>query len=164
VASDAGRDAPAATAPRLGLTALFDAIATALPHQPELGRRSMIIAFTDGFDTASFVDATTVLEMAKRASPAVFSVALTPPSLGPGFEQHERFFTDLADLTGGRFAKVRSDAEVGPAFLRALDEVRSGYVLRYAPRGVAARGWHEIVVKVKRPGRYEIRARRGYTR
>jgi VWFA-related protein len=154
----------AAPRARLGLTSLFDAIASALPHQPELGRRSLIMAFTDGFDTASFLDASTVLEMAKRASPAVFSIALTPASLGPGLEQHERFFEELADLTGGRFTKVRSDAEVGPAFLQGLDEFRSGYVLRYAPRGVAARGWHEIVVKVKRPGRYEVRARRGYTR
>jgi VWFA-related protein len=163
-ASDADRDAPVAPAARLGLTSLFDAIATALPNQPALGRRSMIIAFTDGFDTASFLDATTVLEMAKRASPAVFSIALTPASLGPGLEQHERFFDELADLTGGRFTKVRSDAEVGSAFLRAVDEFRSGYVLRYAPRGVATRGWHEITVRVKRPGRYEVRARRGYTR
>jgi hypothetical protein len=49
------------------------------------------------------------------------------------------------------------------AFLRALDDFRSSYVLRYSPHGVAAGGWHEIAVRVTRPGRgYVVRARKGY--
>ena len=153
--------------PHLGLTSLMDAIAMALPSLPQLGRRAMIIVFTDGFDTSSFLVPSTVLEMARRASPAVFSVALKPRSTQPSIDQidqDDEFFTDLADLTGGRFTKVTSDADVGTAFLDALEQFRTSYVLRYTPKGVAARGWHEITVKVTRPGRYDIRARRGYTR
>jgi hypothetical protein len=155
---------PAASAPRLGLTSLLDGIATSLPAQPEGGRRSMMIVFTDGVDTSSFLDEATVLELARRASPAVFVVALTPRSAGPEYDQHARFFTDLADLTGGRFVRLRSEAEIGPAFLDALTAFRQSYVLRYTPRGVDTRGWHDITVKVKRAGSFEIRARRGYTR
>ena len=35
-------------------------------------------------------------------------------------------------------------------------------MLRYTPTGVRAGGWHEIVVKITRPGSYDVRARRGY--
>lgn len=149
---------------RVGLTSLMDAIAMALPSLPQLGRRAMIIVFSDGVDTSSFLVPSTVLEMARRASPAVFSIALKPPSAQPSIDQEDEFFIDLADLTGGRFTKVTSDAEVEAAFLDALDQFRTSYVLRYTPNGVSARGWHEIAVNVTRPGRYDIRARRGYTR
>ncbi len=159
-----GASTPKAGPPQLGLTSLRDAIAIALPSLPQLGRRAMIIVFSDGVDTSSFLGPSTVLEMARRASPAVFSVALKPRSAEPAADQEDEFFSDLADLTGGRFTKVTSDADVGTAFLDALEQFRTSYVLRYTPTGVSARGWHEIAVKVTRPGRYDIRARKGYTR
>ena len=35
-------------------------------------------------------------------------------------------------------------------------------MLRYVPNGVALTGWHDIDVKVLRPGRFTVRARKGY--
>jgi hypothetical protein len=40
--------------------------------------------------------------------------------------------------------------------------MRTGYLLRYVPRGVPAGGWHEVSVKVDRPGRFDVDHRRGY--
>jgi hypothetical protein len=70
---------------------------------------------------------------------------------------------------------VRNDTELWAArwtlaldgieqmFLRALDDFRTSYVLRYAAEGVARAGWHEIAVRVIKPGtRYDVRARKGY--
>jgi hypothetical protein len=95
-----------------------------------------------------------------------------------------QFFEELADITGGRlqmvphvpFMGVVQDGNVvrgtfggderllDAPFLRALEDFRTSYVLRYAPTGVASGGWHEITVRVpKGRGRYQIRARRGYT-
>jgi hypothetical protein len=35
-------------------------------------------------------------------------------------------------------------------------------MLRYSPQGVPAAGWHEIVVTIARPGKFDVRARGGY--
>ena len=92
-----------------------------------------------------------------------------------------RFYNDLAAFTGGTVQTVepltvlRHDtatrslrAKIGDdglanAFLRALDEFRSSYVLRYTPVDVRVSGWREIAVRAVRPGgRYTVRARKGY--
>ncbi|HSC28379.1 MAG TPA: hypothetical protein VLD67_13955 [Vicinamibacterales bacterium] len=93
-----------------------------------------------------------------------------------------RFFEELADATGGRvevvrpFRVQRHDTKsfsfrwqlvVGleDSFVRALDDFRSAYVLRYTPEGVGTGGWHEVAVRVtKAGGQYEVRARKGYER
>jgi len=48
-------------------------------------------------------------------------------------------------------------------FLRALDEFRTSYVLRYTLQGVKRAGWHDLSVRIVKPGtNYSVRARRGY--
>jgi len=50
-------------------------------------------------------------------------------------------------------------------FIKALDDFRTSYVLNYQLAGVPRPGWHEVTVRVKRPGgdRYTVRTRNGYT-
>jgi hypothetical protein len=49
-------------------------------------------------------------------------------------------------------------------FIRIIDDFRASYVLHYSLAGVPRAGWHEVTVKVKRPGsqKYRVRARNGY--
>lgn len=61
--------------------------------------------------------------------------------------------------TGGSLHHLSAGED---AFKRILDEYRHTYLLRYSPRGVDRGGWHEIDVKVTRPGSFNIRARKGY--
>jgi len=71
----------------------------------------------------------------------------------------------IAESTGGREIRpaLFRESTVGP--LRdMLDEIRSAYILRYTPQGVAESGWHPITVKVTKPGSYDIRVRTGYER
>ena len=58
--------------------------------------------------------------------------------------------------------QVLRNQDLGPAFVRALNDFRTSYVLRYAIQGQAKAGWHELQVRVTRPGEYEVRARKGY--
>ena len=51
---------------------------------------------------------------------------------------------------------------VSRVFKSMLDDFRATYVLQYVPHGVAAEGWHEVSVTVKKHPKYEIRARKGY--
>ena len=55
------------------------------------------------------------------------------------------------------------DPGLSEAFLRAIQDFRSSYVLRYTPEGVAPAEWHEIKVKVLKSGRHTVRARKGYS-
>lgn len=178
-----------------GEAALFDAIAAAFEVPCDPGRRSLTIVFSAGRDTRSQVVPAQVLQLAKRANTAVFMVharlnfapterppdgasALPVPTVS--FSVPERFYRDVAEMTGGtvqlvepltvrrhdterRSMRVRlGDDGLSGAFLRAIEDFRSSYVLRYTPADVAATDWHEINVKVLR-GRYTVRARKGYT-
>jgi VWFA-related protein len=144
-----------------GSTSLFDALALALVAERPIGRRQMMIVFTDGRDTMSVLSEAALLDTARRADSAIFAVALnantvvarlrTPPLL-----------TTLTTLTGGRLQELQSGDDLSGSFLRALDEFRASYVVRYVLGGVPRAGWHEINVKVKRPGNLTVRARKGY--
>jgi VWFA-related protein len=75
---------------------------------------------------------------------------------------NEDTFTELTARTGGRLFIVDYQDSVGDAFKRILDEYRTSYVLQYTPTGVPREGWHELAVRVKRPGRLQVVARKGY--
>jgi VWFA-related protein len=67
---------------------------------------------------------------------------------------------DIASETGGEIWRAEGGAQLQTAFLQALAEVKSRYLLRFEPSAPAP-GWHTIAVKLKaRKG--EVRARKGY--
>ena len=136
----------------------------------------MAIVFTDGFDTISFLDEAAVLEIARRSHMAVFLVATTQF----GEKVPEPFFSRLAELTGGlaqiippytvvntgrstRLTFGPPDDMLDAPFLRALQDFRTSYVVRYTPEGVPRTGWHQLAVRVtKGGGPYSVRTRDGY--
>jgi Ca-activated chloride channel family protein len=150
----------------IGQTSLVDAMTVALIREPEAGRRRMAIVFTDGLDTTSFLDGSTLVDVARRAETAVFTVALTrgtarrvvrPP--------HQPLFETLAEATGGAFAVLQPNQDLGASFAQAFEEFRTSYVLRYAYQGPIRSGWHPLSVRITRRsarGPYEVRARQGY--
>lgn len=153
-------DVAALLSPGQGDTALFDAMAAALIRPSRSTHRQMLLVFTDGADTVSFLDAGMVREIAPRADPSIFVVALAARGRTP---PHDALFETLAEMTGGRFTAVNDVDTVGDSFVRALDEFRSSYT-RYSMTSASQRGWHDIAVRITRPGGYKVRARRGYER
>jgi hypothetical protein len=57
---------------------------------------------------------------------------------------------------------IRRHDDVGASFLRAVEDFRSSYVLRYAYEGPPLRGWHELSVRVLTSTGLDVRARNGY--
>jgi hypothetical protein len=57
---------------------------------------------------------------------------------------------------------MKPDESIAAFFESILANFRQRYVLRYQPRGVPPDGWHTITVKVTKPGKYDVQARRGY--
>lgn len=136
-----------------GDTALVDAsYAGLVAGESDLGR-SLLIIFSDGLDTASWLTPARVLETARRSEVVVYAVA-SSPSRSP-------FLRDLTALTGGQVFETERGSDLTGAFQRVLDEFRYRYLVTYTPRGVSNTGWHQLGVRIRKPGA-TVRARPGY--
>jgi VWFA-related protein len=137
-----------------GQTALVDgAYAGIMVGESDAGR-ALLIVFSDGVDTSSWLRADAVLDAAKRADVVVYGVSVVS-RLKP------EFLRDLTSLTGGRLFEIDKTANLASTFLGILDEFRHRYLVSYTPKGVAKDGWHKLDVRV-RNRRGAIKARPGY--
>jgi len=137
-----------------GATALIDACFAALVlGESEFGR-SLLIVFSDGYDTSSWLTAERVLETAKRPDVVVYSVSAAR-------SRSATFLGQMSRLTGGTLFEVESTKNMAGVFLKVLGEFRQRYLIGYSPRGVEQSGWHRLDVRVK--GRnVRTKARPGY--
>ena len=137
-----------------GDTALRDATHAALVLADSQPARPLVILFSDGTDTSSFLQPDLVLDTARRTGPVAYAVVSADADT-------DDFLDDLVRLTGGRRLEVASLDRLSDAFAEILNESRERYLISYRPTGVASGGWHEIEVRV-RGRRAEVRARPGY--
>jgi len=140
----------------LGETALHDALTVGFRlSERQNSKRPVVIAFSDGEDTASWMTKKNVDDAAKQSWAAFF--AATPRGAAAPI------FSDLASLTGGTTLVLHAGFENLPeSFLQILERVRQRYLLAFTPTSNAA-GWHELEVRVKKPNARVV-ARRGYLR
>jgi VWFA-related protein len=135
-------------------TSLVDAVFSALLVAESDVGRSLVVVFSDGVDTASWLRPDDVIEVAKRSDAIVYAVATRQVG-------RSDFLIDLTDATGGSLFEVESTKDLGSTFVAVLNEFRQRYLLSYTPRGVAPDGWHGVAVRVK--GRdVKVKARPGY--
>ena len=159
------RTIPLAGGAPWGGTAIVDAIAMASLVAPERERRQMTVVVTDGRDTFSVLDEAATMDVVRASESTLFFIGLTRQPTSVQFAgpfPHRQFFESLTAVSGGRFELLRSNQTIDAAFESAIDDFRSSYVLRYVAQGVDRAGWHDLSVRVARPGAYDVRARRGY--
>jgi tetratricopeptide (TPR) repeat protein len=137
-----------------GDTALIDGTyAALLLGESDVGR-ALVIVFSDGVDTSSWLPADAVLDSAKRSDVVVYGVSVRS-------SQKPEFLRDLTSFTGGRLFEVEKTSNLNAIFLGVLEEFRHRYLVSYTPRGVERTGWHRLDVRIK--GRKAtIKARPGY--
>jgi VWFA-related protein len=138
-----------------GDTALVDAAQAAMILGESDVGRALVILFSDGVDTTSWLAPASVLRSARRTDAVVYGVSV------PGAGGTPTFLDDLCDTTGGRLLEVKSTDGLTATLLQVLQEFRQRYVISYSPRGVSRDGWHALQVRVKRRG-LSIKARPGY--
>jgi VWFA-related protein len=156
-----------------GTTALRDAVSTGVIMRGSDPGRVLMVLFTDGVDTSSFLFERSVLATAARSDVVIYPVAVRTRDPRPASLRYsralqmadppadERFLRALAAETGGRLEHADGDDDIDKAFARVFEEFKSRYVLGYVPTGVAWPGWHTIEVRLKnRKG--TVTARRGY--
>jgi VWFA-related protein len=168
-----------------GATSLRDAAFAGLALRDADPGRTLVLIFSDGADTSSWLTAPQVIEATKRTDAVVYAVAVTredtvtrpntPAPSGGGVlsavrklsevtfavKDAGKFLERLTDESGGRVLFATSEADLRAAFTKTLAEFRDRYVLSYTPTGVAATGWHRLDVTLKGK-KGKVTARRGY--
>jgi VWFA-related protein len=167
-----------------GATAVRDGLFAAIALQQEAKGRTLIVVFSDGEDTSSWLPATAVIKAARETDAVVYAVTsrlLTDGRMDRGLmdalrtEMKRRVETQpalfpqmllerVAEDTGGELLSVERTKELPSTLSRILGDFKSRYMLSYSPSGVAASGWHPLEVKLKRGKRGTVQARRGYAR
>jgi VWFA-related protein len=185
LASADGRDAAG------DRTSLFDAVVAGLMQPRVAGRRHLVVALTDGFDTASAIEYTVRRDVMDRSDSAVYLIvcgnrdwSIRPTTDNGSFAEvkpygdvgvngrvenwmlpyggYDWILNDIADRTAGRFYQSQTAGDFAQSLRDTLDDFRARYLLTYQPQGVSQTGWHALSVATPMNRKYEIRARRGY--
>jgi len=140
-----------------GETALVDgsyaAMVLAQSSGPDV-RRGLVIVFTDGADTISWLTPERVLDASRRSDAVVYGVIVRS-------RNKASFLHELSERTGGGMVEIESTKDLADRFVAILDEFRQRYLVSYTPRGVRTGGWHRLDVRIK--GRKAaVKARAGY--
>jgi VWFA-related protein len=168
-----------------GATNVFDAALAAITLRHGIEGRVVLLVFTDGLDTGSWLEPEQVLEAALRSDVVVFAVSISSlfvarsggetgeillrrgtlkrwfqsdPELFP-----QAFLEELTERTGGESFYVQNGTELAPAFAQIVADFKTRYLLTFSPKDVPPGGWHPIEVKLKNR-RGSVQARRGYWR
>jgi VWFA-related protein len=136
-----------------GATSLTDGVYTGIVAGQADAGRELLIVFSDGLDTSSWLSTNRVLDVAKRSDVVAYAVAVRSPA-------KPEFLRELTSFTGGRLFEVEKTENLDAVFVGILEEFRQRYLVSYTPRGVAREGWHKLDVRVKRGG--TVKARPGY--
>jgi len=144
-------------------TRLNDGIAAGLDALQGIDGRRVVLVFTDGEDTSSRIGFKTVLERARDEEVMVYSIGLESEYFNGMRVVKSRPSRDLrkiSDETGGGYFELLKSAELAPTFSRVAQELRSQYLIGFAPAALDGKV-HKLDVKVTRPG-MTVRARRSY--
>lgn len=160
-------------APQLGLvtaegyTSLRDAVFAALALREDSLDRSVMVVFSDGQDTMSWLTGEQVMRAAAQSDAVIYAVTGSRrgadnrnDGLAVSWRSGPGFLKELAEETGGRLLQTDS-RRLTDVFTGIVAEMKARYLLTFYPAGVSAEGSHRLEVKVK-GRRATVRARRGY--
>lgn len=159
-----------------GTTSLVDAAFVSMAVRQDARSRALVLLFTDGDDTASWLSPADIIDMARRSDAVIYSVNL--PTIRSGkvavesltdwmLAEPHLYRNGLLDVlsheTGGEAFHASGAQDLRALFVSVISRFNARYVLSYSATGVPATGWHPISVTVKDKS-LTVTARRGYAR
>jgi VWFA-related protein len=158
-----------------GATSVVDALSAALSLSGTNGRPTLLLVFSDGLDTASWLTPAQLLDQARRSEVVIDGVVVSSAPLPPrggvptgqparDSDDSERILQRVTAATGGQLLDGSRGERLSSAFVEALRSFRQRYEITYSPAGAATPGWHAIEVRLKRHRGATVRARPGYLR
>jgi VWFA-related protein len=147
-------------------TALFDATFTALALPTRPDRRTLLLVFTAGLDTGSWLPPTAPIDAAAASPVIVYAVIAPDPDLPLRQTQldvdrlrkwlfsepmllREAFLPVLADETGGEVLQPATKDDLAATFADVLSRFQQRYRLSFTPTGVRKPGPQAIEVRMK---------------
>lgn len=168
-----------------GATSLSDAVYTALLLREGTPNRAMVLVFSDGRDSSSWMPASAVLDLARQTDVVVYGITLQadrpsappppvlrgragavmiaapPPPADGHADSASVFLEEIAAASGGQLFQTDNPGRLRELFLEALRDMKARYTVSYVPQGVDRKGWHAIDVTLTRR-RGDVTARAGY--
>lgn len=154
-----------------GSTSMYNAIYIALNEMKKVRaesaddiRRRAIVVLSDGEDTSSLLPFEEVLELAKRAETAIYTIGIRSrdPGATRGFREAEFVLKQLAHETGGRAFFPLSVEELPAIYTLIASELSSQYTVGYTSKNARRDGsWRRVVVRLARPNTI-ARTKQGY--
>ncbi len=126
--------------------------------------RKVVLLFTDGEDTASKVRFGEIQARARDEEVMVYGIGLETNYFNGQRQvrsKPDRNLRRIAEETGGGSFEMQKTDELAPTFTRVAQELRSQYLLAFAPDTLDGKV-HKLEVRVKRPG-VTVRARKSYS-
>jgi len=149
---------------RVGMrTRLWDGIEEGVKSLDGIEGRRVVLVFTDGDDTSSRISFKTVMERARDEEVMVYSIGLESEyfnGMRVVRSKPSRDLKKISDETGGGYFELQKTADLAPTFQRVAQELRSQYLIGFAPASLDNKV-HKLEVRVNKPG-MTVRARRSY--
>lgn len=145
-------------------TRLNDAIGVSLDALQGVEGRRVILMFSDGEDTSSRTRFRTVMERARDEEVMVYSIGLESEMFDGMRVIRTRPTRDLrriADETGGGYFELKRTDELAGTFTRVAQELRSQYLIGFAPETLDGKV-HKLEVRINNKPGMTPRARRSY--
>ena len=144
-------------------TRLYDAINESMAMLKGVEGRRVVLAFTDGDDTASDVGMGDVLDRAREEEVMIYAIGLESEYFNGQRQvrtRPDRGLRRLAEETGGGYFELKKADDLGPTFTRVAQELHSQYSLGFSPMTLDGRE-HKLTVRLRQVG-MTARARRTY--
>jgi Ca-activated chloride channel family protein len=159
---------PPSTDPRLGTTAIWDAVwsvSEELLSETSEKRRRAIILLTDGVDTSSIMKRSEAIDQALKHDTVIYAIGIGDEENYEGVE--EDTLRKLSERTGGRAYFPKDDQELRVAFRQIEHELRSQYLVAYSSTNKSLDGSYrkvqiEVVNPVLRKEKLRLTYRQGY--
>ncbi len=145
-------------------TRLWDGLAFSMDAFKDVEGRKVVLLFTDGDDTASKARFGDMQARARDEEVMVYGIGLAVEFFNGQRvirSRPDRNLRRIAEETGGGSFELQKSDQLAPTFTRVAQELRSQYLLAFAPDTFDGKV-HKLEVRVKRPG-VTVRARKSYS-
>lgn len=145
---------------------LVDATFTALALPATPGRRTLVLVYATGRDSASWLSPADVIDVAASSGTIVYAVRAPEPDLvdrdrvldgsrlrgwlyKEPFLLREAFLPVLTDSTGGEVLRAVSVDDLPATFASAVSRFQQRYRLKYSPTVKQTSGRHTVEIRMK---------------
>jgi Ca-activated chloride channel homolog len=158
-----------------GNTALYNGVYMTLKElvrqRPANGdmRRQAIVVLSDGDDTSSLVSVDDLMDQAKHAGVAIYTISLRTNAYGTVYTRDQRSHAEsqyvmkaLASETGARAFFPTAVSDLAGIYDAIADELANQYLVGYVPKNAVRDGsYRRVDVRIERAG-IRARTRAGY--